>query len=48
MPRGDKTGPVGLGPRDGRGKSKGGRGQGQSSAKAGAGKKAGGQKGGCE
>ena len=45
MPRGDGTGPVGIGPRDGRGRKKGGRGQ--SSNKKGTGRKTGGKKGSC-
>jgi len=45
MPQGDKTGPVGFGPRDGRGREFGGRGQ--RSKKKGQGKKTGGQKGSC-
>ena len=45
MPQNDGTGPVGIGPRDGRGHDK--RGRGQSSKETGAGKKAGGEKGEC-
>lgn len=45
MPRGDGTGPVGIGPRDGRGREKSGRGQ--SSKREGEGKKTGGEKGEC-
>jgi len=45
MPRGDGTGPVGIGPRDGRGRKKGG--QGQSSMRKGTGRKTGGRKGNC-
>ncbi len=46
MPGGDKTGPVGIGPKDGRGRTLGGRGQ--SSTQKGAGPKTGGQKGTCK
>jgi len=45
MPRGDGTGPVGIGARDGRGRRMGGRGQ--SSKVKGQGAKKGGRKGGC-
>ena len=45
MPHGDGTGPIGIGPRDGRGRKKGGRGQ--TSRKKGAGRKTGGKKGNC-
>lgn len=43
MPKNDKTGPIGNGPRDGRGRTAGGRGQ--SSDKKGQGAKTGGKKG---
>lgn len=46
MPRGDGTGPIGQGARDGRGRVFGGRGQ--DSARKGSGRKAGGRKGGCK
>lgn len=46
MPGNDGTGPVGIGPRDGRGREMGGRGQ--SSTAKGAGAKTGGRKGTCE
>ena len=46
MPRGDGSGPVGQGARDGRGRKSGGRGQ--SSTKKGSGAKTGGQKGNCK
>ncbi len=45
MPQGNRTGPVGQGSRDGRGRKSGGRGQ--SSSRQGQGKKTGGRKGGC-
>ena len=45
MPQGDKTGPVGQGPRDGRGRKFGGRGQ--SSKRKGSGSRTGGRKGSC-
>lgn len=45
MPRNDKTGPVGIGARDGRGRTNGGRGQ--SSTRKGSGKQTGGRKGNC-
>ena len=45
-PRNNGTGPVGIGPRDGRGHDKGGRGQ--SSTAKGAGSKTGGKKGICD
>ena len=43
MPRGDGTGPVRTGPKDGRGRAAGGRGQ--STKQKGQGAKTGGQKG---
>ena len=46
MPGDDKTGPIGIGPRDGRGREKGGRGQ--TSKEKGSGSKTGGQKGECD
>lgn len=46
MPRGDGTGPVGRGARDGRGKKLGGRGQ--TSRRKGQGAKMGGKRGGCK
>jgi len=45
MPGGDGTGPIGIGPHDGRGRSKGGRGQ--KSKRRGAGRKTGDRKGNC-
>jgi hypothetical protein len=45
MTRNDKTGPIGMGLRDGSGRKKGGRGQ--SSTRKGSGKQKGGQKGNC-
>ena len=46
MPKGDGTGPIGRGARDGRGRRLGGRGQG--SRQQGSGARTGGQKGGCK
>jgi len=46
MPRGDGTGPIGQGARDGRGRRIGGRGQ--TSKTKGSGAKTGGQKGPCK
>jgi len=46
MPRGDSTGPIGQGARDGRGRVLGGRGQG--SRAKGTGAKTGGKKGACK
>jgi len=45
MPRGDGTGPIGQGPRDGRGRRNGGRGQ--ASRRKGQGRKTGGKLGNC-
>jgi len=45
MPRGDGTGPVGIGPRNGRGRRKSGRGQ--RSRATGSGRRTGGKKGSC-
>ena len=47
MPANDRTGPVGLGRRDGRGKKLGGRGQTLKGKVQGKGAKTGGQKGNC-
>jgi len=46
MPKGDGTGPIGHGPKDGRGRVMGGRGQ--TSTQKGAGPKSGGAKGPCK
>jgi len=46
MPRGDGTGPIGQGVRDGSGRRSGGRGQ--SSIRRGTGAKTGGRKGSCK
>lgn len=46
MPKSDQTGPIGIGPHDGRGREKGGRGQ--TSKEKGSGSKTGGQKGECD
>lgn len=45
MPRGDRTGPIGIGPKDGRGRKYGGRGQ--NSTRKGLGRKKGEKKGTC-